>query len=95
MTFLNIFAHARDQCFVTSQNVQINVCGYESNVYSYHLTRKFAQLCLNVNERFQIMTDSQTIYVVTFHFKGTGVRCVVCGSNDYQMNFILMHNFAK
>ena len=83
---------------MTSQNVQINARGRESNVYSryaYHLTREFAQLCLNVLERFRIMTDSQTIDVVTFHFKGTGVRCVVCVSNDYPMNSILMHTFAK
>ena len=32
---------------------------------------------------------------VTFDFKGTGVRCVVCGTIDYQMNFFLVHNVAK
>ena len=31
--------------------------------------------------------DTQAIDVVTFDFKGTGVRCFVSGSNDYQMNF--------
>ena len=30
---------------------------------------------------------TQAIDVVTFDFKGTGVRCFVSGSTDYQMNF--------
>ena len=41
------------------------------------------------------MTDTQTTDVVTFDFKGTGVRCVVCSTIDYQMNFVLVHNVAK
>ena len=32
---------------------------------------------------------------VTFDFKGTGVYCVVCGTIDYQMEFVLVHNVAK
>ena len=32
---------------------------------------------------------------MTFDFKGTGVRCVVCGTIDYQMNFFLVHNVSK
>ena len=40
------------------------------------------------------MTDTQATDVVTFDFKGTGVRCVVCGTIDYQINF-LVHNVAK
>ena len=43
---------------------------------------------LDVHERFEIMTDTQAIDVVTFDFKGTRVRCFISGSTDYQMNFI-------
>ena len=32
---------------------------------------------------------------MTFDFKGTGVRCVVCGTIDYQMKFFLVHNVSK
>ena len=46
-------------------------------------------------EMFGIMTDTQATDVVTFDFKGTGVRCVVCGTIDYQMNFCLVHNVSK
>ena len=46
-------------------------------------------------ELFGIMTDTQATDVVTFDFKGTGVRCVVCGTIDYQMNFFLVHNVSK
>ena len=38
-----------------------------------------------------IMTKKQASDVVTFDFKGTGVLCVVCGANGYQMNFFLVH----
>ena len=44
---------------------------------------------------FGIVTDTQATDVVTFDFKGTGVRCVVCGTIDYQMNFFLVHNVSK
>ena len=30
--------------------------------------------------------DTQAFDVVTFDFKGTGVRCVLRGSSDYQFN---------
>ena len=40
------------------------------------------------------MTDTQATDTVTFDFKDTGVRCVICGTIDYQMNFFLLHNFA-
>ena len=33
------------------------------------------------------MTETQATDLVTFDFKGTGVRCVVCGTIDYQMKF--------
>ena len=46
----------------------------------------FAQGCLNVLKNSRIMTDTQSIDVVTFDFKGTRVRCFVRGSTDYQMN---------
>ena len=46
-------------------------------------------------EMFGIVTDTQATDVVTFDFKGTGVRCVVCGTLDYQMNFFLVHNVSK
>ena len=46
-------------------------------------------------EMFGIMTDTQATDVVTFDVKGTGVRCVVCGTIDYQMNFFLVHNVSK
>ena len=41
------------------------------------------------------MTDTQATDVVTFDFKGTVVRCVVCGTIDYQMNFFLVHSVSK
>ena len=47
---------------------------------------EFAQWCLNVLRKFRIMTDTQTIDVVTFDFRGTRVRCFVSGSTDYQIN---------
>ena len=37
------------------------------------------------------MTDTQVTDVVTFDFKGTSVRCIVCGNIDYQLDFILVH----
>ena len=39
--------------------------------------------------------DIQATDVVTFDLKGTGVRCVVCGTIDYQNHFFLVHNAAK
>ena len=39
-------------------------------------------------ELFRITVDTQATDVVIFDCKGTGVRCVVCGSIDYQMNFL-------
>ena len=41
------------------------------------------------------MTDTQATDVVTFAFKDTGIRCVVCGTIEYQMNFSSVHNVAK
>ena len=41
------------------------------------------------------MTDTQATYVVTFDFKGTGVRCIAYGTIDYQRKFLLMQNVAK
>ena len=41
------------------------------------------------------MTDTQATDIVTFDFEGTGVRCVVCGTIDYKMNFFLVHNVAN
>ena len=41
------------------------------------------------------MPDTQATDVVTLDSKGTGVCCVVCGTIDYQMNSILVHNVAK
>ena len=46
-------------------------------------------------ERFEILTDTQTTDVVTFDFKGTGVRCFVCSTIDYQMNFFLVHTLLS
>ena len=43
-------------------------------------------------ERFEIMRDTQATDVMTFDFKGTGVRFVVCGTYDYQMNFFSVKN---
>ena len=40
------------------------------------------------------MTDTQVTDVVTFDFKDTGARCVVCGTIAYQMNFFLVHDVA-
>ena len=39
-------------------------------------------------EQFEIMTDTHATDVMTFAFKGTGVRFVVCGTVDYPMKFI-------
>ena len=41
------------------------------------------------------MTYTQTTDVVTFDFKGIGFRCVVYGTIDYQMNFVLVHSVAS
>ena len=38
-------------------------------------------------EQFMIIGDTQALDVVAFDFKGTGDRCIVCGSTDYLMNF--------
>ena len=46
-------------------------------------------------ERFGIMTNTQATVVLTFHFKGTGVRCVVCGTIEYGMNFFFVQNVAN
>ena len=46
-------------------------------------------------ERFGVMTDTHAPDVVTFDFKGTDVRCAVCGTIDHQMNFFLVRNVAK
>ena len=45
--------------------------------------------------KFEIMTDTQVIDVVTFDFKGTCVCCFVSGCTDYQMNWSLLQNFSK
>ena len=42
-----------------------------------------------------IMTDTQATDFVTFDFKGTGVRCVVCGTIDFELNSCLVHTVAK
>ena len=51
----------------------------------------------NVLERVGIMTDTQatTAALVTFGFKDSGVRCVVCGTFDFQMNYVLVNDVAK
>ena len=41
------------------------------------------------------MTDTNAADVVTFDFKSTGVRCVVCGTIYHQINFFLAHSIAK
>ena len=41
------------------------------------------------------MKDTQATHGVTFYFMGAGVRCVACGTIDYQMNFCLVQNVAK
>ena len=51
------------------------------------LPRDFVQLCLNVLKLFGLMTDTQSIDVVTFDFKGTRVRCFVSGYTEYQMDY--------
>ena len=53
---------------------------------THNIILEFAQLCLNVLERFEIMTNTQASDVATFDFKGTCVRCFVSGSTDYQRN---------
>ena len=44
---------------------------------------------------FGIMTDTQSIDVVTFDFKGTRVRCFVSGYTDYQMDSSYMQIIYK
>ena len=39
--------------------------------------------------------DTQVTDGVTFDFKGTGIRCLVYGTIDYQINSFLVHNLAK
>ena len=39
--------------------------------------------------------DTQAAGVVTFDFKGTGVRCVACCPIHYQMNFFWVHKVSK
>ena len=46
-------------------------------------------------ERFGIITNTHATDVVTFDFKGTGVRCAVCSTSDYQIFFLFVHNVAK
>ena len=46
-------------------------------------------------ERLGVMTDTQAIYVVTFGFKGTLVRCFVSGSIDFQMNLSSLQIVSK
>ena len=46
-------------------------------------------------EKLGIITDTQATDVVTFDFEGSGFRCVVCGTIDYEMIFAYMHNVAK
>ena len=43
------------------------------------------------------MTDKHAIHVVTFDFKGTSIRCVVCGSTDYmyQIHLLLVHKVVN
>ena len=41
------------------------------------------------------MTDTQTADVVTFAFKGTGIRYYICGAFDYQVNLLLVSSVAK
>ena len=41
------------------------------------------------------MTDTQATDFVTFDFMGTGVHCVICGTIDYQTNFVFVHNVVK
>ena len=55
----------------------------------------FAQICLNMLERFGIMTNTQATIVLTFDVKGTGVRCVVCGTIEYRINFFFVQNVAN
>ena len=64
-------------------------CDRKSNAYNLpaYLTSEFVQWCLNVLERFGIMTDKHAIDVVTFDFKGTRVRCFVSGSTDYPLDY--------
>ena len=45
--------------------------------------------------KFEIMTDTQAIDVVTFDFKGICVGGLVSGSTDYQMNLSLLQNVFK
>ena len=55
---------------------------------SKHNIYRVCSVMLKCALKIGIMTDTQTIDVVTFDFKGTRVRCFVSGSTDYmyQMN---------
>ena len=45
--------------------------------------------------KFEIMTDTLAINVVTFDYKGTCVRCFVSDCTGYQMNLSLLQNVSK
>ena len=74
-------------CDVRVSYKQMTVAEKAMHTTSQLLTIEFVQSCLNVLERFRIMTDTQAIGVVTFDFKGTRVRCFFSGSTDYQIDY--------
>ena len=70
------------------RHIQIELRMHTANTHNV-LQKQFAQGCLNVLERLGIMADTQATDFVTFDFKDTGVRCVVRGISDYQINIAL------
>ena len=62
---------------------------------SKHNIYRVCSLMFKCASKFEIMTDTQAIDVVTFDFKGTCVRCFVSGSTDYQMNLSLLQNVSQ
>ena len=85
MNFLIVFTHALDQCFVTSEYVDVVKAMHTANMHITLLESLLSDVS-NVLERFGMM-DTQAIDVVTFDFRGTRVLWVVSGSIGYQMNF--------
>ena len=53
---------------------------------SKHNIYRACSVMFQCAKKFGIMTDTQSIDVVTFDFKATRVRCFVRGSTDYQTN---------
>ena len=89
--------HARSCSMVFNVTVRDRLMPLAVKTMHTASTHNFFQWCFKVLERIGIVTETQATDLVTFDIKGTGFRCVVCGTIDCQMNFFLflVHNVAK